>query len=77
MAVQVHYQGSVFDLDPTRSDAFWCSFIDETIATVNETGRPLPLGLNLADGRGAWLHLYPGTPIAVVAPAEILFHRHD
>ncbi|EYT56047.1 hypothetical protein H490_0104060 [Leucobacter sp. UCD-THU] len=73
MAVQLHYNGSVFDLDSNRGDAFWVKYIDDTVQAVNDGGVPLPLGINLNDGRGANLWLFPGTPIGIVAAPELLF----
>lgn len=66
MAVQVHYQGSVFDLDTTRSDALWLAELEGYYDRAALNG-PVFARLDLDDGRSVTLRIHSTTPIAVIS----------
>src|SRR5690606_34788995 len=69
MAVQFHYYGSVFDLDPNESDSTWVGKINAAIADVAEHSNG-GVDLRLADGRMARILLHSSDPIAIVAEPQ-------
>jgi len=77
MAVQLHYYGSVFDLDPKETDLFWIDFIDNELDRAKDAPRGLVTRIDLADGRGAYLRMRGDTPVAVVAPRDVLDGQAD
>ncbi|MAP64647.1 MAG: hypothetical protein CMH34_13110 [Microbacterium sp.] len=77
MAVQLHYYGSVFDLDPNQTDLYWVEFIDSELKRAHEAPRGLITRIDLADGRGAYLPVRGDTPLAVVAPRDLLDAQLD
>jgi hypothetical protein len=66
MTVQLHYYGSVFDLDPEVDDRFWTDFIEEAL---RDTGTGT-LVVTLTDGLQASIPVFPGVPLVVVEPQE-------
>lgn len=66
MTVQLHYYGSVLDLDPEVDDRFWTDFIEEALRDVN-TGTMV---VTLSGGRQASIPLFPGVALVVVEPQE-------
>ncbi len=66
MAVQLHYYGSVFDLDPGVDDRFWTDFIDDAL---NGPGSGT-LVVTLVGGLQVSIPIFPGVPLVVVEPQE-------
>lgn len=72
MTVQLHYYGSVFDLDPEVDDRFWTDFIEDALRDPG-TGTMV---VTLAGGRQASIPIFPGVPLVVVEPQEELPGEH-
>lgn len=70
MAVQLHYYGSVFDLDARADDRFWYEFLDEALRQSNSTGRSGTLSITLEGGIQAWIPVFPGVPLVICEPRE-------
>lgn len=71
MTVQLHYYGSVFDLDPANPDDFWVRHIDEEIGAIEAGTRAPGFFVELADGRAASIPYHAGDRIVVVAPRGV------
>lgn len=65
MSVQLHYNGSVFTLDPTRDDDFWARMLADMYRRADDEG-PVFAHFDLDDGRTVVLRLHATTSIALV-----------
>lgn len=72
MAVQLHYYGSVFDLDPRADDRYWYDIVDETLRLVHEHQRSGDLSVTLVGGIQARIPVFPGVALAFLEPREEL-----
>ncbi|MDR2294725.1 MAG: hypothetical protein LBE05_05925 [Microbacterium sp.] len=69
MTVQLHYYGSVFDLDPEIPDEEWVKLHDEATDIQMDRERRI-LHVRLAGGKSAVIPLLPGAPLVLVCPQE-------
>lgn len=69
MAVQLHYYGSVFDLDPDVPDEEWVKLHGEATDFQTDRERRI-LHVRLAGGRSAVIPLLPGAPLVIVCPQD-------
>lgn len=72
MAVQMHYYGSVFDLDPRADDGYWFDVVDEALRLVHEHKRSGDLSVTLVGGVQARIPLFPNVALALLEPREEL-----
>lgn len=70
MAVQLHYYGSVFTLDPRADDRYWFDFLDEALRECNTSGRRGTLSVTLENGMQAAVPVFPGVPLVICEPRE-------
>lgn len=70
MTVQLHYYGSVFDLDPRADDRHWSEFIQDMLDANHQAGRSGVLSVTLVGGAQANIPIFPGVPLVVVEPRE-------
>lgn len=70
MSVQLHYYGSVFDLDSRADDRYWYDFVDDALRHCNATGRSGTMSVTLDGGIQAWIPVFPGVPLVICEPRE-------
>lgn len=70
MAVQLHYYGSVFNLDSRADDFYWYDFVDDALRECNSKNRAGTMSVTLEDGIQAWLPVFPGVPLVICEPRE-------
>lgn len=75
MAVELHYAGRIYDLDPMEPDSFWVDFLDRERIRSDSEPNGLMTSIDLADGRSVSLRLVRGTPFAIVASRELFEER--
>ncbi|KQT75373.1 hypothetical protein [Microbacterium sp. Leaf436] len=73
MAVQLHYYGSVFDLDPANPDDFWVDYLHERMGAIDADDADGVRGfvVALVGDRQAHIPYEAGDRVVIVTPRTV------
>lgn len=73
MAVQLHYYGSVFELDPANPDHFWVDYLHERMGAIDADDADGVSGflVTLVGDRQAHIPYAVGDRVVIVTPRTV------